>query len=380
MTACAPLSIRPPDPISRRAPGRLRVLHVALQLDVGGMEKLLVEFARHVDRGSFDLRFLSLGDRGQLADEIEACGWPVTALGQPPGLRPQFALRLARKMRGWRVDVLHTHNLNPIIYAVPAAWLAGVPVAIHTRHGRHPGTTRGAAFLFRAAARLADQIVCVSDDIAQVSRSEGIPQCKIRTIRNGVDLSRFSYVGPRSDGAAVMVGRLRPMKDVPTLLHAVTLVVKQEPSFRLELAGGGDCSEDLQDLTGRLQLRGHVRFLGEVGDVPELLARSRMLVLASQSEGTPLVLLEAMARGLPVVATRVGGCAEVVTHEAGLLVPPQDPSALAAALLTIWRDPAAATAMGLAGRRHVEWHYGARQMVLEYESLYLKTAADRCTD
>ena len=267
-----------------------------------------------------------------------------------------------------------------MIYAMPAAWLAGVPVAIQTRHGRHPDMTRGAAILFRATARLADQIVCVSDDVARLSRSEGIPQSKIRTIRNGVDLSRFSYVGPRSDGPAVMVGRLTPMKDVPTLLHAVALVVKQEPSFRLEIAGGGECSEDLGDLARHLQLGDCVRFLGEVRDVPELLARSRLLVLSSRSEGTPLVLLEAMARGLPVVATRVGGCAEAVTHEAGLLVPPQDPSALAAALLTIWRDPAAATAMGVAGRRHVEFAYGARQMVLEYESLYLKTAADRCTD
>ncbi len=380
MSLCAPRSIAMAGRISRRATERLRVLHVVGQLDMGGMEKLLVEFARHADRRLFDLRFVSTGSRGSLATEIEACGWPVTALGQPPGLRPRFALRLAREMRRWRVDVLHAHNLNPMIYAVPAAWLAGVPVAIHTRHGRHPNASRCAILLSRAVACLADQIVCVSDDVARLSRSEGIPQSKILTIRNGVDLSRFSYVGPRSDGPAVMVGRLTPMKDVPTLLHAVALVVKQEPLFRLEIAGDGKCSDDLQDLAGRLQLRDHVRFLGEVSYVPKLLARSRLLVLSSRSEGTPLVLLEAMARGLPVIATRVGGCAEVVTHEAGLLVPPQDPSALAAALLTIWRDPAAASAMGVAGRRHVECHYGARQMVLEYESLYLKTTAERCTD
>src|SRR5687768_2313562 len=107
---------------------RTRVAHVALQLQTGGMEKLLVEFARHTDRERFELRFVSLGTRGSLAGEIEECGWPGTALGKPPGLRPGLVARLARLFSRWRVDVVHTHNDSPLLYGAPAARLAGVPV------------------------------------------------------------------------------------------------------------------------------------------------------------------------------------------------------------------------------------------------------------
>src|SRR5437763_11535715 len=92
---------------------RIRVAHVALQLQTGGMEKLLVEFARHADRDRFDLRFISIGSRGTLADELEACGWAVTALGAPPGLRPALLWRLAGLLRRWGTDVVHTHNTKP---------------------------------------------------------------------------------------------------------------------------------------------------------------------------------------------------------------------------------------------------------------------------
>src|SRR3954452_6647797 len=97
------------------APMRLRVAHVTLGLDVGGQERLLVEFARHADRGRFDLRFVSLSGRGRLADDIEARGWPVAARGEPAGLRPRLVLRLAQLFRGWRPGVVHTHDDKPLV-------------------------------------------------------------------------------------------------------------------------------------------------------------------------------------------------------------------------------------------------------------------------
>src|SRR5262245_42446826 len=144
-------------------PRRLRVLHLTQGLEVGGQEKLLVEFARHADRARFALRFVCLGGRGPLARDVEACGWPVDALGQPDGLRPGIVFHLARWFRAWRPDVLHTHDDRPLLYGAPAAWLARVPRLVHTRHyGRVAQVTARQAFLSALAARRAYRYVCVS--------------------------------------------------------------------------------------------------------------------------------------------------------------------------------------------------------------------------
>src|SRR5947209_198050 len=148
---------------------RLRVIHVTLGLEMGGQEKLLVEFARYADRQRFDLHFLSMSTRGRLADEIEVCGWPVTALEEPGGLRPGLVLRLARAFRRLGADVVHTHDDKPLLYGAPAARLARVPRVIHTRHGQSYFMRPRQARLMSLAARLADAFVCVSEESARVT-------------------------------------------------------------------------------------------------------------------------------------------------------------------------------------------------------------------
>src|SRR5262245_15624197 len=168
---------------------RIHIAHVALQLQTGGLEKLLVEFARHADRQRFDLRFLSLGGRGSVADEIEACGWPVAALETPPGLRPSLIFRLAGLFRRWGIDAVHTHSTKPLLYAAPAARLAGVRRVIHTRHGQRYQAGRGETALFRLAACLTHRVVCVSHDSAQLSLQEGVAPRKVATVWNGIVVS-----------------------------------------------------------------------------------------------------------------------------------------------------------------------------------------------
>jgi glycosyltransferase involved in cell wall biosynthesis len=350
---------------------RLRVVHVTPGLDMGGLEKLLVEFARHADRRRFALRFVTLGGRGALAGDIESCGWPVTALGEPDGLRPGLVLRLARRFRHWQPDVIHTHDDRAHLYGTFAGRLARVPRLLHTRHGRSPHLSCRQRMLVNAAARLIDHFVCVSEDSARLAVRHGVPANRVRTIWNGIDVRRFAYVGPRRDGPAVLVARLSPEKDIETLLHAAALVVCQDAAFRLEIAGDGPCMPSLQKTTADLGLEGHVRFLGQVRDVPALLARAGLFVLSSLSEGISLTLLEAMASGLPIVATHVGGNPEVVAHgESGFLVPPRNPLALADALLRLRRDHDACVRLGEAGRRRVETKFDIRRMVREYETLY----------
>ncbi|HWG41391.1 MAG TPA: glycosyltransferase [Gemmataceae bacterium] len=350
---------------------RLRVVHLTPGLDMGGLEKLLVEFARHTDCQRFALRFVSLAGRGVLAEDIEACGWPVAALEAADGFHLGLIPRLSRLLRHWQADVIHTHDDRAHIYGTFAGRLANVPRIIHTRHGRSPQLSRRQKMLVSTASRLIDRFVCVSDDIGRLAVNHGIRSRKICTIRNGIDVQRFSYSGPQPDGPAVIVARLSPEKDIDTLLRAAALVVRDDPAFRLEIAGDGPCMPALRQTSAELGLEANVRFLGQIRDVAGLLARAGLFVLSSLSEGVSLTLLEAMARGLPVVATRVGGNPEVVAEdETGLLVPAQDPAALAAALLRLRRDGGECLRLGQAGRHRVETIFDVRRMVGEYEQLY----------
>lgn len=359
---------------------KIKVAHVVGQMAVGGMEKLLVEFARHADRSQFDLSFVSLGDRGPVADEIEVLGDPVVAMGEPSGFRPGIILALSNFLRRGRVDVVHTHNGRPLMYGGPAARVAGVRASIHTRHGQQHGASQRELARFRMATRLVDRVVCVSVDAMRLAAARGVAVEKLRTVANGIDLSRFAYTGPRADGPAVMVGRLSPEKDAQNLIRAVALVVVEEPSFRLQVAGDGVCMTPLVALTRELGLSDRVRFLGEVADVPGLLAGASMFVLPSLTEGISLTLLEAMARGLPVVATRVGGTPEVVEDgTSGLLVAAGKADELAAAMLRIYRQPHRARLMGLAAHHRANALFDVRRMVTAYEGIYAECIGERGT-
>jgi Glycosyltransferase Family 4 len=160
----------------------MHVAHVALGLNVGGMEKLLVEFARCADRERFELGFVSLGARGSLAADIEACGWQVTALNEPPGLRASLVFRLARLFRRRNVDVVHTHNTKALLYGGPAARLAGIRGLVHTRHGQRYQARGRTTTLFRLASRLADCVVCVSRDARDTSMPFRIVQSFFRVV------------------------------------------------------------------------------------------------------------------------------------------------------------------------------------------------------
>lgn len=346
------------------------IVHVTGCLDMGGQEKLLVEFARHAHRDRFDLHFVSLGSRGVLADELEGQGWSVTALDLGPGLHWNLPFRLAKLFRSWQAAVVHTHNERPLLYAAPAARLMGAR-CIHTKHGRGTGISPRQSRLAAFVSGLTDRFVCVSDDCARLAIEQGVRESRVVTLHNGIDVERFAFSGPCLNGPAIIVARLCRDKDHATLLHAVALAAREAPEFHLDIVGDGPCRGDLQELAARLGIASNVRFLGMSQNIPALLQRARMFVLSSISEGVPLTILEAMACGLPVVATRVGGIPEIVTHgKTGLLVPASDPMSLAAALLRLYREDHATQEMGVAGRNRAESEFEVRRMVARYEQLY----------
>ncbi len=352
-----------------------QVVHVSFGLDIGGQEKLLIEFARHADHRRFKLTFVSLGGRGVVADDLESCGCAVVALGQPSGLKPSLIIRLARLFRELRPGVVHSHDNRSLLYAAPAARLAGVPRRIHTRHGRSVGATPRQIRMVRLVSGLVHRFVCVSGDVEALSIAEGIRPSRLLTIRNGIDLERFAFTGPAPDGPVVTVSRLSPEKGVDNIVRAAAIAIRQNPELRIEVAGDGPCLPEVRQMIAELGLEGQVSLLGTVRDVPSLLARAGLFVLPSRSEGVSLTLLEAMARGLPVVATKVGGTPEVVVDgETGILVPPEDPQALAEAIIRVRGDHEAARRMGEVGRRRVERLFDIRRMVADYEALYRETS------
>jgi glycosyltransferase involved in cell wall biosynthesis len=352
-------------------PGQEVVVHVAGQLEYGGLEKLLVEFARHADRKRFRLHFVSLTTRGPLGPELEALGWPVTALGLVPGVHPAAVLRLRRLFRRLAASVVHTHNTRALLYAGPAARLARVRRLVHSRHGQAFGVGGRSRWLRRAGSQLADWVVCVSHDSRRVAAAEGIPPVRLRTIWNGIDPARFPPADPAGPGPVVAVGRLSPEKDYATLVRAAALAVREAPDFRLRLGGGGACEGDVRALIRSLGLGEVVTMLGPVSDVPGLMAAGSVFALSSLTEGVSLTVLEAMAAGLPVVATAVGGNPEVVVDgTTGVLVPAADPRRLADALVALWKDPGRRAVLGAAGRRRVNECFDVRRTVASYELLY----------
>jgi glycosyltransferase involved in cell wall biosynthesis len=359
----------------------LTVVHVVAALEVGGLERVVLDLATHADRTRVTPRVVCLERPGALAPRFLAAGIPVDCVPRTPGM-PRRILRLARLLRDIGADVMHAHNVKAHLHGVLAARLAGVPVSVSTKHGRNFPTTSLSRAANRLACGLCSDLVGVSNDCAAIWRDvESADAAKVSVIINGIDLTAFPHSPGKGDepARAVSVARLSAVKDPLTLLEATRRVVDRQPGFRLDLVGDGPLRSDVEASIARLRLGDAVRVHGNVDDVGATLRGASFFVLASTSEGVSLTLLEAMATGLPVVATRVGGTPEVVSHgETGLLVPPRAPEQLAEAMLWLLRRPDVRRRMGSESRRRVEDRFNLLRTVDEYEQMYLR-AFEACS-
>jgi sugar transferase (PEP-CTERM/EpsH1 system associated) len=357
---------------------RVKVVHVVLSLEVGGLEMVVLNLVRLSDRSAFDHAVVCLHGRGGLAPRFEQLGVPVRALEAED--RWQFLRRLSAAFRSLRPHVVHTHNPAPHLFGALAARLTGAPAVVHTKHGRNFPTVPRLVLANRFASFLSDAVVAVSEDAARVACDvERVPTRRVRVFPNGVDLARWPVRDtrePTGPPRAVCVARLDPVKDHASLFRAARLVHDAEPSFRLDVVGDGPERPRLEALVRELGLEDTVVFQGHRDDVETALAGADVFVLASTTEGISLTLLEAMAAGLPIVATDVGGNREVVVPgETGWLVPPRSPEALAEALLAAIRGRPRERDYGTAARRRVEALFDLRLMVRRYESLYREILA-----
>lgn len=357
------------------------VVHCVFSVAIGGQEMVVLSLAAKANRARFAPRVLCLHRGGELAPRFEALGIPVDVLDHPVGGGSIATIRaMTTYLRKHRPAILHTHNPTPHQFGAITRITAGVPVLVHTKHGRNQLLTLKGQWYERIAGRLTDALVPVSEDAAEVARTvDGVPADRIQVIRNGIDLGATPGARtPEAGFRAVHVARLNTVKDQDTLLRAARLVADVEPRFHLDLVGDGEERIALERLAHDLHLNDIVTFHGFHDNVRPMLDQAGVFVLSSLSEGIALTLLEAMAAGLPVVATDVGGNREVVIPgQTGLLVPRSDPRALADGLLTIIRDPATAAAYGAAGRARVARDFSLDNTVQQYEALYQRLLQKR---
>ena len=365
---------------------RTRVLHVLNTLQTGGAETLTLNLARAFDRNRFDLLVASLGDDGEIGAQLRDAGIPTFTLGRRSGIDPGLLAQLVRLCRAEAVDVVHTHNVAPWLYAGPAARLAGAALC-HTEHSNLFPAQRALWHAERALATLTRAVICDGESVRrQLIEQQKLPARKVLTIHNGVDLAAHSGEAltiaelaalRRSagiTGAGPLIGtvaRLEPVKDQATLLRALVPVLAGEPGAQLCLVGDGSQRAALQRQAAAAGLADKVFFLGRRADVAQLLPMFDVFVLSSTSEGLPLTLLEAMAAGLPCVATDVGAVSEaIVDGLTGALVAPGDAPALAAALLALLRDPGLARQRGARGQQRARAHFDLRVMTRRYQDLW----------
>jgi len=335
------------------------------------------DLVRLRDHARFDVKVVCLGEVGALADDFAAIGIPTFALDAIDKGPIASSRVLGRKLKEIGVDVLHTHNPAPHVAGALARCRTRIPVLVHTKHGRNYPNQWKRVVVNHVTSWLTDCVVAVSYDAARVSvEIERIPKRKVQVLHNGIDLARFQ---PLAAGAlnlrrAIHVARLcDPPKDHDTLLRAIRLVANAVPDFHVEIVGDGPHRAQIESLCDRLQLRKNVSFSGFCNDVSHRLRQCGMAMLSTLTEGLSITLLEAMAIGLPVVATRVGGNGEVVEDgRTGLLVPPQQPEKMAEAMLELIHSPVRATAMGKAGRERVEEHFNLASVARQYSDLYLE--------
>ena len=354
----------------------VRVVHVVTTLAIGGLEKVVLDLVRFRSERVFSAHVVCLDSSGVLEPAFSELGVTVETIGTK-GSVPGRILRLARRLRQLQPHIVHTHNPQAHLHGALAARLAIVPVVVHTKHGREYTDRSLLAALSRLGSRWTSVFVAVSEDAAKVARDlERVPARKIRVIHNGIDVDRYEVREARPIQAmarAVTVGRLDPVKDHSTLLRAVRLVVDKNPAFQMDIVGDGPLRPALEAQCHALGLAGHVHFLGYHEQVAPFLAAAGFFVLSSVSEGVSLALLEAMASGLPAVATDVGGNREVIVPgKTGYLVPSGSAEALADAMLMVQADPASRDRMGRAACRRVEVEFNLSTAVEQYEDMYLE--------
>lgn len=340
----------------------------------GGTQRQMIELIERLDRRQFRVHPVCFHRTGEWFERVAGFDEPVAVFPIHGFCRTATVHQLrafARWCRTSQIAVLQTCELYSNIFGLVGGALASVPVRIGSRRGMVE--TRAQQRVQRAAYAAAHRVVANSQAAASRLRHEGVPDRKIDVFYNGIDLSAFPAPRRRGGRARIaLVACLREEKRIDVLIAAAPRVLARHPSAEFWVVGNGSCREQLVALAQQSGVSERFRFLGHRDDVPALLADADVFVLPSRSEAFPNAVMEAMAAGLPVVATAVGGIPELVADgHTGRLVPTGDPEALALALIELLDEPRRAAQLGLAARQRVEQMFSFDRMVDQFANLYL---------
>jgi glycosyltransferase involved in cell wall biosynthesis len=364
---------------------KINLLYVIASMSNGGAETLAIRLAEQLDKNLFNATVCSLSDEGPLREIMQEKRVPFITMAKKEGVDLALVRRLRKELTIRQINIVHTHNIAPLLYSRPAIFLNKKIKHVHTEHINmekelsysmkdrlynailYPGLNG-----FISIARHLTDHFCSMYDLSRV---------KVATIHNSVPIAPSLEATKKSLRQEFGVGEkvpiignisaLRPQKDHVTLLRAMKIITKHYPDACLAIAGDGELKQELAIICRELDLDKNVRFLGYRADVNELLAQFDIFVLSSLYEGLPLCILEAMAAGKPVVATDADGTNEVVLHKVtGLLTPLRDPGKMAEAILALLADPVMSVLLGTAGRRRIETEYNMSTMIHRYEDFY----------
>lgn len=373
-------------------PPTRRVAFVITELEVGGAERCLTNLVLGLNRSIFDPVVYSLwprpaSDQAEFVEKLEAAGIPVRFVGLRSAWQIQRGVRqLNRYLREQQPELIQTFLFHANVIGAYSGWRLKVPHIVQGMRVADRSAWR--MMMERTTARWVDRVVCVSQSVATFARSEaGIEDRKLCVIPNGIDMSAFSSQHsidvappglPSGRRMITVVGRLHPQKGIDRLLQIAPRFLQAVPDADLVIVGQGPEEGALRQLAESTNILSRVHFLGWRGDVPQILRYSSLLVLPSRWEGMPNAVLEAMAAGLPVVATEVEGLSELLGAAAALqLVPLEDDGLLADRIATLLQDPRQAQELGRLNRVRVESDFSLKRMVQSYEQLYCELLENR---
>lgn len=366
--------------------------HVLIRLDLAGAEVLAAALARRL-ANRFRFVFLCLDGYAELGRVLQSEGFDVVDLGRKPGVDLFVARRIRKAVRRFGIDLLHAHQYSPFFYAAASRLLGSSPPILFTEHGRaYPDYRRPKRVLAnRVLLKDTDRVTAVGSFIRQLLiDNEGIPGRRIEVVHNGIDPAQFVdrfndqarararvKMGVDDQAQVVMqVARFHSVKDHATAIRAFSLVHDTRPTARLVLVGDGPEIEPMRQFAWDQGVAEHCLFLAQRDDVVDLLPGADVFLLSSLSEGISVTLLEAMAVGLPIVATNVGGNSEVVEHAGtGLLGPRRDHHAMAGNLGQLLDDANLRDMLGQAGQERVAEHFNQQRMHDAYAAMYQQMLA-----
>ena len=366
------------------------IAHVMHRFDTGGLENGIVNLINHMPESAYRHAVIALTEITDFRQRIKRSDVEFIAMNKAPGHVFWIYPQLFKIFRKIRPAIVHTRNLAALEAQVPA-WLSGIGIRVHGEHGRdvgdYYGTNKKCQWIRRIYSPFVKHYIALSRDLADyLTHPVGISPHRVTQIYNGVDAIRFHAVQHRQpildspfNSADYWIvgtaGRMQTVKDQTNLAKAFVLAIQQAPALRerlrLIMVGEGPLREESEAILRAAGIADLAWLPGERRDIPDVMRGFDCFVLPSIAEGISNTILEAMATGLPVIATAVGGNCELVEEgRSGRLVPASNPARLADAIIELAQQPAVARTMGQHGRRLVEQNYSMDAMVRNYQQLY----------